>query len=329
MKKKVLIIIFTALCFNLHAKEFEFSKLEENLPDLMCFETLDYNSNKNDELLAYQKASEENKYVLRFQKYSCDFFFKEGEYADKESMLMPKFGPFWYTETIKDNHTVLYSKYALNHGFYEDDSFFYEIQFFNYQPHLRACPIGYYLVEICFKDFVYSFKIEDPRFQTMDKKYEQMFLSLQDYVELRTIDAGSDFDYLGESLTTYCWKNKEFQYRFYDDMVNKKSTLPQYVIDFQQTYEKVLSNILENFRKLASPTVTTNLRIRQTPKNGNPIVTIQQGAKVQILETGEADKIDGIEGNWVKVKVPATSKDKDGNLLGKEITGWCFDGYLE
>ena len=50
---------------------------------------------------------------------------------------------------------------------------------------------------------------------------------------------------------------------------------------------------------------------------------------MQILETGEADKIDGIEGNWVKVKVPATSKDKDGNLLGKEITGWCFDGYLE
>ncbi len=313
----------------MHSKDFDYSKLKENLPDLMCFETLDYNFLKNDEVLAYQKASEENKYVLRFQKYSLDFFFKEGEYADKESMLMPKFGPFWYTETIKDNHTVLYSKYALRHVFYEDDSFFYEIQFFNYQPNLRACPIGYYLVEICFNDFVYSFKIEDPRIQTMDEKYEQLFLSLQDYVELRTVDAGSDFDNLEESITTYCWKTEEAQYRFCSDMINKKSTLPQYVIDFQDTYEKVLTNILEYFRNLSSPTITTNLRIRQAPKNGNPIVTILQGTKVQVLETGEVDKIDGIEGNWVKVKVPANSKDKDGKEIRQEILGWCFDGYLE
>lgn len=163
----------------------------------------------------------------------------------------------------------------------------------------------------------------------MDEKYEQIFTELLDYVELKEIDAGSDFDFENETITVYCWKNKTAQYSFFKDMTDKKSTLPLCVINFQTTYEKILSDIHEYFRNLSNCTATTNLHIRQSPKTGTPVITIKQGTKVMLLETGEADEIDGSKGKWVKVKLMPESMDKDGKVVEHEITGLCFDGYLE
>ena len=322
LKKILLMVIYFLFSFMLSAKEFDYSVLKDKNPNLVFLENSVYSPFNRKVVSLYEKASAENQYIVQFKKYSFDYFFKEGEYADEHEQIC-------FRETIKDNHEIPYSSYALDHDYYEEDNFFYEIQFFNYAPHLRACPIGNYLVEIFFKGFVYLFEIEDPRSCTKDEKYEAMFNELQDYVILKDIDAGSDFDRVGEMITTYCWKDERTQFQFYLDMQNKRPSLPQYVIDFQIAYEKVLNDILEYFRALSSSLVKTNLRIRQSPKTGAPIITVLEGTKVYIMETGESDVIDGIQGNWVKVKVPSLSKDKDGNLIPEEIIGWCFDGYLE
>ena len=56
---------------------------------------------------------------------------------------------------------------------------------------------------------------------------------------------------------------------------------------------------------------------------------LQAGTRVKILEVGKAETIDGISSNWVKVKVRAGAKDRDGKTITKGTVGWCFGGYLK
>ncbi len=81
-------------------------------------------------------------------------------------------------------------------------------------------------------------------------------------------------------------------------------------------YELITDNN-KTLKKYYSPTVST-LRLRESPSlNGKYIRTLKQGEKLELLETGKKETIDGIKGNWVKVRTNQ----------GEE--GWCFDGYLE
>lgn len=76
---------------------------------------------------------------------------------------------------------------------------------------------------------------------------------------------------------------------------------------------------------------TTNLRIRDKADltDSKSLVSVKEGCEVTVTEIGKPDYIDRIIGNWVKVTVKKGSLDKDGKPIQKEITGWCFDGYLK
>lgn len=58
------------------------------------------------------------------------------------------------------------------------------------------------------------------------------------------------------------------------------------------------------------------------------LLILSLDSKVQILEFGKSEIIDGMNNNWVKVKV-ISGKDRDGNKLKSGMTGWCYGGYLE
>ena len=77
-------------------------------------------------------------------------------------------------------------------------------------------------------------------------------------------------------------------------------------------------------------TVSENLRLRSEEATTSDVVTVlQAGTRVKILEVGKAETIDGISSNWVKVKVRAGAKDRDGKTITKGTVGWCFGGYLK
>ena len=77
-------------------------------------------------------------------------------------------------------------------------------------------------------------------------------------------------------------------------------------------------------------TVSENLRLRSGEATTSDVVTVlQAGTRVKILEVGKAETIDGISSNWVKVKVRAGAKDRDGKTITKGTVGWCFGGYLK
>ena len=77
-------------------------------------------------------------------------------------------------------------------------------------------------------------------------------------------------------------------------------------------------------------TVSENLRLRSEEATTSDILTVlQAGTRVKILEVGKAETIDGISSNWVKVKVRAGAKDRDGKTITKGTVGWCFGGYLK
>lgn len=77
-------------------------------------------------------------------------------------------------------------------------------------------------------------------------------------------------------------------------------------------------------------TVKENLKLRSGEATTTQVLTVMQaGTKVKILELGKAEKIDGINSNWVKVEVQKNAKDRDGKPIKAGTVGWCYGGYLE
>ena len=76
-------------------------------------------------------------------------------------------------------------------------------------------------------------------------------------------------------------------------------------------------------------TVKENLKLRSGEATSTQVLTVMQaGTKVKILELGKAEKIDGINSNWVKVEVQKGAKDRDGKPIKARTIGWCYGGYL-
>ena len=74
--------------------------------------------------------------------------------------------------------------------------------------------------------------------------------------------------------------------------------------------------------------VKENLRLRSSESATSSIITTMRTAtKVEIIEIGKSDVIDGYKSNWVKVKI-LEGKDVDGNSLKSDTVGWCYGGYL-
>ena len=89
----------------------------------------------------------------------------------------------------------------------------------------------------------------------------------------------------------------------------------KYPGDYEIKIHYKIANILK-FQ--VTHTVKENLRLRLNPnKNTGIIMTLTRGTKVQVLEVGNNELIDGISANWVKV------------LTEDGYVGWCFSGYIQ
>ena len=65
------------------------------------------------------------------------------------------------------------------------------------------------------------------------------------------------------------------------------------------------------------------LNVRESPTlNSKKIAALIYASEVTVLETGTEETIDGIKGNWVKIKIPKLSWSQ------KDLSGWVFGGYL-
>lgn len=193
---------------------------------------------------AAKRSLTENKYLLHYDKQSFENVFMEGDKS--YSPIFNKVGSEWRTEIVKDGHEVKYSDLSEYHEFFDKGKYFYLVQFFSWQPELKACPIGKYIVEIYFNNEVYSFTFEDPLSIVRDEKMENLLSQIKDYVHLKTIYEENEFGSYSQ-VKTYCWKTSASRYQFYKDMRNKNPYLPEYVLDFQEKYEKCLRQIIDFF----------------------------------------------------------------------------------
>jgi len=83
------------------------------------------------------------------------------------------------------------------------------------------------------------------------------------------------------------------------------------------TDKKVTGWIFHIQNKLFFSKVDT-LRLRESPSiDGKIIRNLIKGEKLELLEKGKVETINGVKGTWVKVKT------EQGEV------GWCFDAYLE
>ncbi len=74
--------------------------------------------------------------------------------------------------------------------------------------------------------------------------------------------------------------------------------------------------------------VSESLRLRKSESTDSEIIaTMIIGTEVVILETGKAETIGGVSGNWVKIQVVNDVTDLKGNAMQGTV-GWCFSGYL-
>lgn len=76
--------------------------------------------------------------------------------------------------------------------------------------------------------------------------------------------------------------------------------------------------------------VKENLKLRSEESTSSKVLSVMKpGTEVRILEVGKAEKIDGINSNWIKVDVQFNPRGHTGEPLIPSMTGWCFGGYLE
>lgn len=77
-------------------------------------------------------------------------------------------------------------------------------------------------------------------------------------------------------------------------------------------------------------TVSENLRLREFSDSTSRIKTVMQaGTVVRVIKIGDKEKIDNIDGNWIKVEVIANGHNKEGKELKNGVYGWCFSGFLK
>jgi hypothetical protein len=110
------------------------------------------------------------------------------------------------------------------------------------------------------------------------------------------------------------YDNKNYKDIFYASLTNPEK---KYTYDWNKTFTDIIQSIKILDSVYLQPTTTT-LRLRETPvQDGKIIRKLNKDEKLEFIERGLEEKINGVKGNWVKVKTE------------KCETGWCFDAYLE
>ncbi len=98
-----------------------------------------------------------------------------------------------------------------------------------------------------------------------------------------------------------------------------KADVPKELIELYRLFDELVSSIefFDSKPVTYKPSID-NLRFRETPDlKGKFIRSLIKNENLELIETGKSDTIDGVKGNWVKVKTE------------KGEIGWCFDAYLE
>lgn len=131
-------------------------------------------------------------------------------------------------------------------------------------------------------------------------------------------------------LVTHVLIDKEFALKCADFFQDKKVDTSNIIwprhADGSCDYDGSSTNVTLN--KIM--TVTENLKLRSGEATTTQVLTVMSvGTKVKILELGKAERIDGINSNWVKVEIQPGAKDRDGKLIKAGTVGWCYGGFLK
>ena len=55
---------------------------------------------------------------------------------------------------------------------------------------------------------------------------------------------------------------------------------------------------------------------------------IKASTIVKVKSIGKLEIVDDIESNWIQIEIMNDTKDSEGKLIPKGLTGWCFGGYV-
>ncbi len=196
----------------------------------------------------YSKAAENKKVLLRYYSETKKSFYESLERDWRSYDKMPEFDELF--DLIKNQK--FWKDYQIQEVIIKDD-YFCLVNFNTYNRFTRtkkyeASPIGMYQIQVYCKDFIYYFVLEDgfANVSMENQLWVDFCEELSDYLKIERIDYGSDFDIVGWG-DAYCWLDGSTWKTFYDDMKNKKSTLPEYVLNFQKAYEELLPEIIRCF----------------------------------------------------------------------------------
>ncbi len=131
----------------------------------------------------------------------------------------------------------------------------------------------------------------------------------------------------GEAYEGWMFNEGKNVYDLYDAIRNKKTGVDE-LDEYQELFENLLNSIQSNMMVKA----LENVEIKQKQDfNSNCFVTVKKDEKVKILsrEWFYRDSVDGKSDSWFEVRVPKGTLDKDGKPIEKDITGYCFGGFLD
>lgn len=173
----------------------------------------------------------------------------------------------------------------------------------------------------------------------MDYSYENTLL--EDLIESKLVNLNIiiDGDYLylytkkNKLLITYVLVDGSVSEQYINLMINDKCDLsvvnwPRHAdgsCDYTGYNVKTETTSLDEILL-----VTENLKLRSSEDLASDVFFVMSpGTKLGILEFGKAETINDISSNWIRVVIIENTKDRDGNLIQKGTTGWCFGGYLK
>lgn len=136
-----------------------------------------------------------------------------------------------------------------------------------------------------------------------------------------------------EDLSNFALKSKNvyfFKKENRTDLFWEDSTFPSKNLVFAYKDDKSViytKNSIKDHDELA---ISDDISLKQEPQNSSSdVTTIAKNSNVKIIEIGNAEEVDGILSNWLKVEVMKGAQDHNNNLIAPGTAGWCFGAYLK
>ena len=251
MKKLTTIIIFfvfSILFLHSENQSFLFAKIleKEFCNNLEIIEGTDY---KKGDREIFKEAVSSKKLVLRYGKRTYEELFELVKYDYLSAGVKINSITKFFDDLRKGKKIATYFADEIYDQVIDNNYYLCKVSLFSWHDRMTANPIGYYRIAIFFDNNEYDFILIDPYIYIENDKKELYIKTLSDYIEVKNLHDGSAFDSLETSSIQPCWKNQKSMDLFFNDLRMKKNTLPDYVLNFQQTYEELLSAIIECFNE--------------------------------------------------------------------------------